>query len=105
MSANRLTTPMVRMKRDASESRKANAGFFTMTPPWFLRANVRATPSVPDGDLPAGAALRRWRCRRDRPSLLSNFDKRSRGSRMKATKHQEFLTGLIRLHVLHHAVE
>jgi PadR family transcriptional regulator PadR len=24
---------------------------------------------------------------------------------MKATKHQEFLTGLVRLHVLHHAVE
>jgi DNA-binding PadR family transcriptional regulator len=24
---------------------------------------------------------------------------------MKATKHQEFLAGLIRLHVLHHAVE
>ena len=24
---------------------------------------------------------------------------------MKATKHQEFLTGLIRLHILHHAVE
>jgi PadR family transcriptional regulator, regulatory protein PadR len=24
---------------------------------------------------------------------------------MKATKHQEFLTGLVRLHILHHAVE
>jgi hypothetical protein len=38
MSANRLTTPMVKTKRDASESKKAKAGFFMMAPPWFQRA-------------------------------------------------------------------